>query len=59
MARTEHPQWDPVMVDIADYVLHTPIDSDLAYETARHCLLDTLGCGLAALDFPACTKLLV
>ncbi len=32
--------------------------SSLAYETARYCLLDTLGCGLQALDFPACTKLL-
>jgi len=58
MAHTESPQWDQVMVDIADYVLDTPIDSDLAFETARHCLQDTLGCGLAALDFPACTKLL-
>ena len=34
------------------------INSPLAYETARYCLLDTLGCGLQALDFPACTKLL-
>ena len=34
------------------------IDSALAYETARHCLIDTLGCGLEALDYPACTKLL-
>ncbi|NHH84162.1 2-methylcitrate dehydratase [Burkholderia gladioli] len=34
------------------------IDSELALETARHCLLDTLGCGLEALSYPACTKLL-
>ncbi|MFI4890200.1 MAG: bifunctional 2-methylcitrate dehydratase/aconitate hydratase [Steroidobacterales bacterium] len=52
------PKPDQVLVDIADYVRHTPIDSALAYETARHCLLDTLGCGLEALDYPACTKLL-
>lgn len=59
MKHTEqNPQWDQVMVDIADYVLEHRIDSDLAFETAHHCLLDTLGCGLAALDFPACTKLL-
>src|SRR5574340_1615578 len=34
------------------------IRSELAYETARHCLIDTLGCGLEALEYPACTKLL-
>ena len=34
------------------------IDRDLAYETAHYCLLDTLGCGLEALEYPACTKLL-
>ena len=26
--------------------------------TARYCLIDTLGCGLEALEYPACTKLL-
>ncbi len=50
--------FDPVIVDIVDYVLNYKIESVLAYETARYCLLDTLGCGLQALDFPACTKLL-
>lgn len=58
MVHTEQPQWDQVMVDIADYVLDYRVDSALALETARHCLLDTLGCGLEALEFPACTKLL-
>lgn len=58
MKQADNAQWDSVMTDIADYVLDYRIDSDLAYETARHCLVDTLGCGLAALDFPACTKLL-
>jgi 2-methylcitrate dehydratase len=52
------PEFDRVMVDIVDYVLDYQITSPLAYETARYCLLDTLGCGLQALDFPACTKLL-
>lgn len=52
------PEFDRVLTDIADYVLDYKIDSALAYETARYCLLDTLGCGLQALDFPACTKLL-
>lgn len=52
------PDFDQVIVDIADYVLNYKIESSLAYETARYCLIDTLGCGLQALNFPACTKLL-
>lgn len=50
------PQPDQVLVDIADYVSNFQIDSKEAYETARHCLMDTLGCGLLALRFPECTK---
>jgi 2-methylcitrate dehydratase len=49
---------DQVLVDIANYVDHFEIKSPLAYETARNCLIDTLGCGLEALGYPACTKLL-
>ncbi len=52
------PEPDQVLVEIADYVLDDSIESSLALETARHCLLDTLGCGLEALSYPACTKLL-
>jgi 2-methylcitrate dehydratase len=53
------PTPDSVLVDIVDYVLNVGgIDSALALETARHCLIDTLGCGLEALSYPACTKLL-
>lgn len=52
------PPFDQVLIDIVDYVRDYKISSSLAYETARYCLLDTLGCGLQALDFPACTKLL-
>jgi 2-methylcitrate dehydratase len=52
------PKPDQVLVDIVDYVTRTKIKSDLAYETARHCLIDTLGCGFEALSYPACTKLL-
>lgn len=54
----ERPPTDTVLLDIADYVLGPPIDSALALETARLCLIDTLGCGMAALSYPACTKLL-
>jgi 2-methylcitrate dehydratase len=46
------------LTDIADYALNYKIESDLAYSTAQHCLIDTLGCGLEALEYPACTKLL-
>jgi 2-methylcitrate dehydratase len=49
---------DQVLVDIADYVLNYRVESSLAYETARNCLIDALGCGLEALEYPACTKLL-
>src|ERR1700761_2975880 len=52
------PDFDQPIVDIVDYALNYTITSELAYETARYCLLDTLGCGLQALDFPACTNLL-
>jgi 2-methylcitrate dehydratase len=52
----ERPAPDKVLTDIADYALNFEIDSDLAYTTARYCLIDTLGCGLEALEYPACTK---
>jgi len=53
------PAPDSVLVDIADYVLDTRrAQTPLAFETARNCLIDTLGCGLEALEYPACTKLL-
>ncbi len=52
------PKPDEVLVRIADYVAKTRINSKEAYDTARHCLMDTLGCGLEALEYPACTKLL-
>jgi 2-methylcitrate dehydratase len=52
------PKPDQVLVDIADYVGKKKITSDLAYDTARLCLIDTLGCGFEALGYPACTKLL-
>jgi 2-methylcitrate dehydratase len=52
------PEPDRVLTDIADYALNYQIASDLAYSTAQHCLIDTLGCGLEALEYPACTRLL-
>jgi len=52
------PKPDKVIADIADYVGRHEIKSAEAYNTARLCLMDTLGCGLEALEYPACTKLL-
>ncbi|HUN69392.1 MAG TPA: bifunctional 2-methylcitrate dehydratase/aconitate hydratase [Burkholderiales bacterium] len=52
------PKPDNVLTLIADYALDYPIKSAEAYETARYCLMDTLGCGFEALEYPACTKLL-
>ena len=54
----KRPDPDQLLVDIADYVCETDIDSELAYLTAHYCLMDTLACGFQALDYPACTKLL-
>ena len=52
------PKADKVLVDIVDYVTRYKITSKVAYDTARLCLIDTLGCGLEALEYPACKKLL-
>src|ERR1700683_1455546 len=52
------PKPDQVISDIAEYVSKYDVSSKLALETARYCLMDTLGCGLEALEYPQCTKLL-
>ena len=52
------PEPDHELTDIAAYVADFEITSDLAYETARYCLMDALGCAMLALNFPECTKLL-
>lgn len=50
--------FDQEIIDIVDYVINYEVTSDIAYETAFHCLLDTIGCGLEALEYEACTKLM-
>ena len=50
--------YDQEIQEIVDYALSYSVSSDLAYKTAWYCLLDTIGCGLEALEYPACTKLL-
>ncbi len=52
------PKPDKVLTLIADYVTKFRVTSPEAYDTARYCLMDTLGCGFEALEYPACTKLL-
>ncbi|MCC5860111.1 MAG: bifunctional 2-methylcitrate dehydratase/aconitate hydratase [Ectothiorhodospiraceae bacterium] len=54
----KRPAPDSELVDIARYVVDGEINSAEAYETARYCLMDTLACGMLALQYPACTKLL-
>ena len=50
--------FDQEMIDIVDYVMNYKITSELAYTTAWNCFIDTIGCGLESLEYPACTKLL-
>lgn len=52
----DRPDYDKVIQDIVDYVIHYSVESNEALDTARNCLMDTLGCGLLALRFPECTK---
>ena len=54
----ERPAPDRLLTDIADYVLSPGADSAEARRIARYCLMDTLGCGILALGYPACRKLL-
>lgn len=55
---SDRPAPDRVLTDIADYVTQYKVTSAEAYTTARYCLMDTLACGLMALKFPACVKML-
>ncbi len=58
MSSNVRPAPDKVITDIADYVDRYQVKSELAWETAYYCLIDSLGCGFEALAYPACTKLL-
>lgn len=54
----KRPEFDNEIQAIADYVLTETITSELAYETARLCLLDSIGCAIHALSYQACKKVL-
>jgi len=51
-------EYDPEIKDIASYIHNTPVDSELAFDTARWVFVDTLGCGLEGLQFEQCRKIL-
>lgn len=55
-ASNQRPDYDDIIIAIADYVSDYNIDSKEAWDTARHCLMDSLGCGLLALRYPECAK---
>lgn len=52
------PEPDAVITEIADYVINYEVKSAEAYKTAKNCLMDTLGCGILALNFPECVGML-
>ena len=55
---TKRPNPDQLLVDIADYIVDYKVTSEEALNTARYCLMDTLGCGLLALQYPACERMM-
>src|SRR5258708_10806583 len=54
----KRPDPDRLLQEVADYVLSDVYRHPDALGTGRLCLLDSLGCALRALQYPACTKLL-
>lgn len=54
--QNDRPDYDAEIQAIADYVMQANIDSEIAWQTARYCFMDTIGCGLLALRYPECTK---
>jgi 2-methylcitrate dehydratase len=56
--QNKRPPFDPEFIAIADYICNSTITSQEAFITARYCLMDTLGCGILALRYPECSKLL-
>ncbi|MBM3458317.1 MAG: bifunctional 2-methylcitrate dehydratase/aconitate hydratase [Armatimonadetes bacterium] len=52
----QRPNPDAELFAIADFVAAGPEPTELAWETARFCLLDSLGCGMLALQYPACVR---
>lgn len=49
---------DQVIQDIVDYTVDYKVTSEEALKVARYTIMDALGCGILALNYKACTKLL-
>ena len=47
---------DPLLSEIADYVVNQPVRNEGAFSTAALSLADSLGCAMLALGFPECRK---
>jgi 2-methylcitrate dehydratase len=58
MADFVQPGTDQELIRLADYVLNYKVTSQEAISTARYCIIDAIGCGMLAMEFPECTKLL-
>nr|WP_078391259.1 bifunctional 2-methylcitrate dehydratase/aconitate hydratase [Shouchella patagoniensis] len=56
--KTDTRETDRLLEEIADYVLDKEITSEEAMTTAANVLIDTLGCGILALRYPECAKML-
>ena len=56
--QNEKTEYEPIIQAIANYALNYRVNNQEALNTARLCLMDSLGCAMLALDFPECTKLL-
>ncbi|MBR7797594.1 2-methylcitrate dehydratase [Agaribacter marinus] len=52
----EQKKTDALLEEIAEYVLNKEITSEEAYSTAHYVFIDTIGCGILALNYPECTK---
>jgi 2-methylcitrate dehydratase len=50
------PEPDKILVELADYAANYVSTSQEAIDTARYDLMDALGCGLLALQYPECVK---
>jgi len=54
--RNERPEWDSEIRKIAEYVADDLVENEDVYDTARYCLMDSLGCGFLAYRYPECAK---
>ena len=58
MSDNTRPDYDELLLSLTDYICDADVEGEVALETAKHCLIDSMGCAMLALTFPACTKLL-